>query len=375
LLTMTTFDITAYLSNHHQLCYILIVISSVCITRIVVPSIIYVARIRHLYDDSSYFRKQHTRPIPRLGGVGIFVGFTITLLLFGLTTEAIPINYLLIACILLFMMGLKDDLLGVNPGTKLSIQLITALVLVVFGNIRISSLYGLFGIYDIPYYSSIMLSILTIIFIINAFNLIDGIDGLAAATGILVNGVFSAMFIYIGQYEMATISLAITGAIIGFIGYNITPAKIFMGDTGSLLIGLISVVMAITFVEANELAGDHTQKIFSAPAVAIAILIGPISDALRVFFIRIIKGRSPFKADSNHIHHRLLKLGFTHLQTTVILITGNIWIILVAFLFTTYGNSLLIVIIFLIPLTFNWALSYLIRSRERENYTLRNLFL
>jgi UDP-N-acetylmuramyl pentapeptide phosphotransferase/UDP-N-acetylglucosamine-1-phosphate transferase len=374
---MTEFDLPAYLNDHHLICYILIIISSVCITLFAIPSIIYVAHARHLYDDSSHFRKQHTNTIPRLGGVAIFVGFTITLLLFGLTAKTIPVNYVLAACIILFAMGLKDDLFGVNPGTKVVIQLVTAFILVVPGNIRLSSMYGVFGIYNIPYISSVALSILTIIFIINAFNLIDGIDGLAAATGIISNSVFSAMFIYTEQYEMATISLAITGAIIGFLKFNITPAKIFMGDTGSLLIGLVSAVVAITFIEANKIHSyytPYTPKIYSAPALAMAILIVPIFDALRVFVVRVAKGKSPFRADSNHVHHRMLKLGCTHLQTTGILIIGNIFSIWVAFQFTTYGNVLLIVMVSVMSFTSNWILSYLIRSKERESYTLRNLF-
>lgn len=372
---MTTFDMTAYLNNHHLICYIIIVISSVCITSLSIPSIIYVARIRNLYDDSSYLRKQHSAAISCLGGVGIFAGFTITVLLFGLTAKAVPVGYLMASCILLFFMGLKDDLLGLNPGTKLIIQLATALIVVVPGNIRLSSLYGLLGVYDISYFPSVALSALIIIFIINAFNLIDGIDGLAASIGIIVNGLFSGLFIYIKQYELATVSLAITGAIIGFIRFNITPAKIFMGDTGAFLIGLISGVMAITFIEANKITGNETPAILSAPAIAIAILIIPIVDASRVFVLRIAKGVSPFKADSNHIHHRLLKLGFNHLQTTAVLVVGNLLTILIAFLFTGYSSLLLIAIISVIPLTLNWVLSYLIRSKERKSYRLRNLFI
>jgi UDP-GlcNAc:undecaprenyl-phosphate GlcNAc-1-phosphate transferase len=372
---MTRFNLTAYLNGHHLVCYIFVAISSICITLTVIPSIIYVADARRLYDVYSHSRDERNANIARLGGVGIFVGFAITLLLFGLTAKAIPVNYLLAACIMVFIMGVKDDLLGVNPTTKLFIQLITALILVVPGNIRLSGMHGLFGLYDIPYFFSVVLSVTTIVFLINAFNLIDGIDGLAAATGIIVNGMFSALFIYVEEYELATISLAITGAIVGFVKFNITPAKIFMGDTGALLIGLISAVMAITFIEVNKFTGDNTPKIFSAPAIAIAILICPISDALRVFVLRILKGQSPFKADRNHIHHRILKLGFSHLQTTAILIVGNILVILIAFFFAGYGNTLLIAIGSLILLTFNWLLSYLVRSKERESYTLRNLFL
>lgn len=372
---METFDLPAYLNNHHLICCMLVFISSILITLAIIPSIIYVAKTHNLYDNFSYFRKRHLGAIPRLGGVGIYTGFTVTLLFFGLTDKTTPINYLLAACMILSIMGIKDDLLGVNPRTKLIIQLITSLILVIPGNIRISSFHGVFGLYDISYPASVVLSLLVIIFIINSFNLIDGIDGLSAMTGIIVNSVFSALFIYTGKYELATISLAMTGAIIGFIQFNITPAKIFMGDTGALLIGLISAVMAIKFLEVNKFTENSSPYIFSAPAIALAILIIPVSDALRVFILRILKGKSPFLADRNHIHHRILKLGFTHMQATTLLIGVNLLMILIACLFANYGNGFLLIVISVITLMFNWILSYLIRSKERESYALRNLFL
>ena len=270
-------------------------------------------------------------------------------------------------------MGLKDDLSGVNSRTKFFIQFIVAAILVLPGNIRLSSMYGVFGIYDLPYWPSITLSILTIILIVNAFNLIDGIDGLAGVTGILTNGCFAALFIYMHQYDLAAVSLAMVGAILGFLKFNFTPAKIFMGDTGSMLIGLISVVMAIKFIELNKFTALKSPDVFSAPALAVAILIGPIFDTLRVFILRISAGVSPFTADRKHIHHRMLTLGFTHLQTTLILITLNALCVMMVLLFRSYGNSILLGLILAVCLLFNWGISFFIRSKERENVALRNI--
>jgi UDP-GlcNAc:undecaprenyl-phosphate GlcNAc-1-phosphate transferase len=122
---------------------------SVLITLLSIPSILHVARTRHLYDDVGHFRKQHDHGIPRLGGVAIFVSFTITLLLFSIIDKTIPVSYLLTASIVLFIMGLKDDLSGVNPSTKFLIQFIVATILVILGDIRFTSMYGIFGVYDI----------------------------------------------------------------------------------------------------------------------------------------------------------------------------------------------------------------------------------
>ena len=364
-----------YLHNHTFIYYIFIVAFSIIVTSFAIPSILHVARFRHLYDDLGHFRKSHDHGIPRLGGVAIFVGFTITSLLFCMTDKSLPINYLLTACIILFAMGLKDDLSGVNSSTKFLIQIIVCAILVLLGNIRLSSMYGVFGLYDLSYALSTGLSILIILLVVNAFNLIDGIDGLAATTGIIVNGTFAALFIYIHQYELAAVSLAMVGAIFGFLRFNITPAKIFMGDTGSLLVGLISAVMAIKFMEANKSVSGSSPAMYSVPALTFAILVGPIFDTVRVFVVRLASGVSPFTADRNHIHHRLLRLGFNHLQTTLILGGFNIGAIVMVLLLKNYGNSVLILSIIFVSLVFNWSITFFIRSKERESLTLRNLFV
>jgi UDP-N-acetylmuramyl pentapeptide phosphotransferase/UDP-N-acetylglucosamine-1-phosphate transferase len=361
--------------NYTIVYYLFIVVFSILITSFAIPSILHVARFRHLYDDLGHFRKTHDHGIPRLGGVAIFVGFTITSLLFCMTDKSLPINYLLTGCIMIFAMGLKDDLSGVHSSTKFLIQLIVCAILVVLGNIRLTSMYGVFGIYELTYFPSIGISILIILVIVNTFNLIDGIDGLAATTGVIANLAFGGLFIYIHQYELAAVSLAMAGAIIGFLRFNLTPAKIFMGDTGSLLIGLISAVMALKFMEAGRVANGKLPEIYCVPALTFAILIGPIFDTARVFIIRIASGVSPFTADRNHIHHRMLKLGFNHLQTTLILTSINIASIAMVLLFKNYGNSILIVLIIAVSLVFNWMITFFIRSKERESLALRNLFV
>jgi len=341
----------------------------------VIPSILHVARARHLYDDIGHFRKQHDHGIPRLGGVAIFISFALAVLICSIIDNKFPVGYILTAAIILFAMGIKDDLSGVNPSTKLLVQVIAALILVVWGNVRLTSMYGVLGVYELPFTFSCILSVLVIIMVVNAFNLIDGIDGLAAVTGIITHVSFAALFLYTHQYNLALISAIMVGAIAGFLRFNLNPAKIFMGDTGSLFIGLISVIMAIEFIEGNKFSTYGSPLIYSAPALTVAILIGPIFDTLRIFFIRLLNGVPPFTADRNHIHHRMLKLGYTHIQTTFILATINILSIAITLLFTHLGNYTLILMIFLISMLFNWLVTFLIRSKERERVSLRNLFV
>ena len=363
-----------YLHLYPVLYYLLIVIFSVAITYISIPSILHVARARHLYDDLGHFRKEHDHGIPRLGGVAIFVSFTITSLLFSLTDKSLPINYLLTACIIMFAMGLKDDLSGVNSRTKFFIQFVAAAILVIFGDIRLTSMYGIFGVFALNYWFSVVLTIFTILLIVNSFNLIDGIDGLAAVTGIIVNVSFASLFFIVHQYQLAAVSLAMVGAIVGFLKYNLTPAKIFMGDTGSLLIGLISAVMAVRFIEVNKASAGNLLESYPVPALTIAILLGPVFDTLRVFVLRIAAGVSPFTADRNHIHHRMLRLGFNHLQTTLIFAGINIASIVLVLVLKGYSNTVLISLIGLLSMAVNWLITFCLRSKERETFALRNLF-
>ena len=345
---------------------LLIVISSAIIARLIIPRIIYAAHIHQIYDILGNCRKQHDQGIPRLGGVAIFISFIVSFLLPGLPGEKFNINYLLCGFIIMFALGLIDDLAGVTPRTKIIIQFIVAFILVVPGDIRISNMYGFLEIYELPYLLSTLLTIFLIMLVVNAFNLIDGIDGLAATTGIFVNGALGLLFIYMRQYELAALPLAMVGALTGFLKFNITPAKIFMGDTGSLLIGLTSVISAIKFIEMSKFIHSSPLRVYSAPLLIIALLMGPVFDTIRVMVIRITKGISPFKADRNHNHHRMLKIGFNHLQTTLVFAALNTVSIAIVFFLDGISSSLLLCCVFLNYLFFNGFLTYTIRFKERS---------
>lgn len=345
--------------------YCLIVIISALVSRIAIPSIIFVANTRDLFDDVDHVRKTHTKGISRLGGVSIFCSFIIVSLLFANYDAFLPTNILLTSCIILFAVGLKDDLAGAGPGTKFFMQFLVASILVILGDVRLTSLYGVFNVQDIELIPSVLISIIIIMFMVNAFNLIDGIDGLAGTIGIIVNLTFAIMFLHMQQAELATLAFSMVGALAGFLYYNYTPARIFMGDTGSLLIGLISVILAIKFIELNKFNENIGRPIFiSAPAVAVAVLIIPLFDTFRVFILRILKKKSPFSADRNHIHHRILRLGFTHLQATFSLALTNIVFIYLALFFQDWGNFILIFVFLGLCILINIATIYILRIKE-----------
>lgn len=352
--------------------YIVIFLIAVILVLIAIPSIIHVANHRALFDDIETERKDHKSGISRLGGVAIFCSFMIASLFIPNAGISREFNLLLASCLILFAVGLKDDLWGVNPSTKFGMQFIVASIMVLLADVRITSLYGIFSVYDLPVTISISLTILLIMFVINAFNLIDGIDGLAGVTGLVVNVTLGLIFADMGETLFASLSFIIAGACIGFLRFNITPAQIFMGDTGSLLLGFVSIILSIKFIELNKVSGTNVVFYSSAPSIAVAILIGPIFDAIRVFTLRTIKTGSPFVADRNHVHHRMLHMGFSHLQSTLILMGFHIIMIYVALSLRFLGNFTLIGILFLICLFFNVLLTFMIRSKSRKSYRIVN---
>ena len=334
-------------------------LTSFVLTYMFIPSIIKIATIKHLYDAEDE-RKSHTGVIPTLGGIGIFGGFMIGFCLFAKFYSANEMKYILAALCFTFMLGAKDDIVELVANKKFIGQIFAACIVVILGDIRITSLYGLFGVSYIDYIPSILLTITTIIFIINSFNIIDGIDVLAGAICILMCFTFGLWFYFYGFFDYAILAAAMSGAVIAFLKYNYTPAKIFMGDSGSLSIGLLAAILAIQFIEKNEIVLQSGKsegiQIIASPAMAIAILIIPLYDTLRAFMLRILNKKSPFLADRNHIHHRLIDLGFSHIQSTYILIGVNILFIAQAYLLQSWGNLYLMLFELMVAMVLTFIL-------------------
>lgn len=292
------------------------------ITYFAIPSIIKVAVEKNLVDEPGE-RRSHSSSVPTLGGLGIFAG-----LIFS-TTFWVPfheqpshLQYILCSFIVIFLIGAKDDIIPLSPSKKFVGQIFAAFLLVYFAKIELTSLYGIFGVHEISEFIGIPLTIFTIIVIINAFNLIDGINALSGTIGCIICGTFGYWFYCMNRPDLAIIAGALAGSLIAFLRYNLA-AEIFMGDTGSLLIGLTAAILAISFIQAN-IVYVNERSVESVPAVTIGILIIPLFDTLRVFTLRVLKGKSPFNPDRTHIHHLLLDLGCTHLQATGMLGAVNL---------------------------------------------------
>jgi len=352
--------------------FTLIYLTSLLVVAFAIPPIITVSLRKRLFDDPNESRKIHKRIIPNFGGVAIFTGFLFSCSIF-IPSQVLPeANVLMAGGLVLFMIGLKDDIIGLSPGIKFVAQFASAFIVAMVANIRISDLHGIFGFYDIPYYASITLTVFFIVGIVNAFNLIDGIDGLAGSIGLILSVVFGVLFFKSGDLGWAYLATALAGALLGFLFFNVTPARIFMGDSGSLLLGFIAAVLSIKFMTVslteNVLAGPFV--ITSGAGLVTAILVIPVFDTLRVFTLRIMRGTSPFTADSNHIHHRLLSLGLSHVQATLVLASVNTVFIIAALSLQSIGDAQLISLMMLLMLSLNGVLSLFINRFKRNSLLL-----
>jgi UDP-N-acetylmuramyl pentapeptide phosphotransferase/UDP-N-acetylglucosamine-1-phosphate transferase len=316
-----------------------------------IPVIVRISKEKHLYDEPNERRINKT-VVPNLGGVALFIGVSIATLLSLHQLEFIEFRYIQASLIILFFIGIKDDILIISARKKFIAQIICGLILIIPGGIRFTSLHGILGFQEIGYVFSLLISLLAIVAIINATNLVDGIDGLAASIGIFSSFIFGAKFLVTGNNDYAILCFSIVGSLLAFLWYNVygKKYKIFLGDTGSLILGLL---IAVQVIQYNEFALATTpQEASFSPIFSLAILATPLADMIRVFTIRIYKGKSPFAPDMNHIHHRLLKLGFSHFTSTIIIVLSNGFIITLAFAFRFLNKhalmALLIAVIFLL---------------------------
>lgn len=335
------------------------------ITLIVIPAIITVAKVKKLYDVPDDTRKLHKEPIPSLGGLGIFIGLIFSILLtINFSAEAPEFQYYIAAFLLIFFLGIKDDIIIISPVKKFIGQLIAAAILVYKAKLIITNMEGFLGIYEINTACSYLLTIFSLVVIINAFNLIDGVDGLAGSLGLISCLVFGTFFLINHNLPYAVLAFTFAGTLVAFLVFNFHPAKIFMGDTGSLLIGLVNSILVIKFIE----TGNHYSyyPVTASPAIGFGILLLPLMDTLRVFSIRIMNGHSPFKPDRNHIHHLLLNYGFNHKGVTFTCITATILITSITFIFQNIGTGFLIAIQAVLFFSLIYFLTY-----KRSTYKLR----
>mgnify|MGYP001046671253 FL=1 len=357
----------------------LVAVSAFFIAVFGMPNLIKVAKLKRLVDDPEDPRKIHHRSVPTIGGVMIYFviltnGFFWLSLGETPSRESFQQYSVLLTCMtVVFTMGLKDDLIGMSASKKLIFHLIAGALLVTVGGFRIEGFGGLFGIEEMPETISTIFSLFVYIVIVNAWNLIDGIDGLAGGYSAIAMAAFSAWFLLTGQIPAAILSLTILGATLGFLVFNFAPARIFLGDCGSLVLGVVGYALATNVIQTPGEAIPEVFSQLSRPTLAMAILAYPLVDTLRVFFLRAIRGISPFHPDQNHMHHRLMMKYKSHRKTAIFVYFYSFVFIGLAFsrpfLFPNLGEEGMF--FGLLLLSFLWFLPILRQTRDAHHKNVK----
>ncbi|WP_425659643.1 glycosyltransferase family 4 protein [Tenacibaculum ascidiaceicola] len=339
-------------------------LSSFLVTYLVIPKIIKLVFYKKLLDEPNT-RSSHTKVTPTLGGVAFFI--TITLSFFFLKKwdiDQISLN-LMVALTVLFIIGLKDDLVAISATTKAIAQILAITFLVYDNNLLIESLGGFLGVTQLNYWAYLFFVYFSIFFIINSFNLIDGIDGLASSIGITIFTLFAIIFNLLGQDYYFFLCIVLVGTLLAFLSYNLSEKKkIFMGDTGSMIIGFLIAVLALkilTYQKEIEIIGVLPENL---PIIITSIISIPILDTIRVFIIRTINKKSFFIADRNHIHHIFVDRGFTHKKATLFIVIINMIITSIIYLLSTKLNSFVLLLSFiLLSIIFYLVVFYMLKKK------------
>lgn len=325
--------------------------------------------------DDPNNRSSHSARTPTLGGIAFF--YTLIIALFFISgrdtlNEAI---YIIPGLTILFIVGLKDDLVVLSPGSKLIAQALSVIFILVNDSFTIFSLNGFLNIYEIPYFLYLIIGGFIMLVIINSYNLIDGIDGLASIVGIVILIIYTTIFYLTKEYFFALLSISMNAILMAFYGFNVsTKRKIFMGDTGSLIVGFVISLLTLKFIALRPTS--YTELPFlleNAPLIAIAILIVPLFDTARVFAIRLANKKSPFSPDRNHVHHVLIDFwGLTHKQASFIIGFFNLlFVTLFIVLGSTAKNLGMVIVLVSIVI----ALSYVFFKYNYNFTTLKQKIL
>lgn len=302
------------------------IVTSFLITYVAIPKVIFFAQRFRLADVAGK-RASHEGSVPIFGGIAIFSGIIFSLLFWA---ELANIQFIIASFLIVFFVGVIDDLLSLTPFRKLIGQVISILIVIYLGEIQIDNMHGVLGVYELPDIIATLFTGFVVIVITNGFNLIDGVDGLACGVGIISSFCFGIVALFMSQLDMAMIAFSLMGALLAFLRYNFHPARIFMGDTGSLVVGMILSVLAINIIRYG-LVVETIRLPNKGPLLAIAFLAIPLFDSLRVFIVRSSKGKGPLSPGRDHIHHALLDLGFGHIKTTIILYLVSLLLIWVSY--------------------------------------------
>ena len=342
-------------------------LTSLGISLLAIPSIVKVAGSKGLYGTVRE-KDTESKKVPTLGGLAIFAGVIISLSLYT-DIKALPeLPYFIAGAVVLFFIGLKDDILVTAPIWKLLGQIMVALLVAMPCGLKIQDPGGFMGLELTGEFLEILLTVFVIITVINGLNLIDGIDGLASGIGMLSSILFAIIFYQEGEQEWALVAMILCGGLAGFTWYNVFSRrnKILMGDTGSLLLGFILALLTVRFLNLEQ-GYIWKWQIHNPLTFILAVLIVPLFDTLRIILVRLLRGQSPLHADRKHIHYRLVDMGLTHMQTTGILLGINLIMIFLALVLHRIGEIPAILLLLLLAAMLSLIPGYYLKKKKESS--------
>ncbi|WP_192085418.1 glycosyltransferase family 4 protein [Algoriphagus sp. Y33] len=325
--------------------FLLATITAFTVGFLITPILItFLKRMR--LGDTPGGRKIHKVFIPSMGGVSFVAAVTVALAIWGGQYPLPDIRYLLGAICIMFVVGFRDDLVEMKATHKILGQLIAVILVIGASDIRIKDFHGFLGIGELNLYVSYLFSAFTLLALTNAFNLIDGLDGLAGTIASIVFSFLGAWFLYHDLDSYALISFTFLGGILAFLAFNWHPARIFMGDTGSLTLGFTMGALILAFMERNEaLPAGSAWKFAPSFSAGVALMMFPLYDMGRVFMRRISQGKGPMTPDRSHVHHFLMRMGLRHDKVTLLLASLQFAFIALVFVFKDFSDNIVLPII------------------------------
>lgn len=339
-------------------------VTAFIISFLILPLVIKYSLRKNLVDIPGR-RKIHKKITPSLGGIAIFIGFFLSIIIWIDFQDIASIKFLLASLSIVFFIGVRDDLVPLRALVKLLGQILAAVLIVFFFGLKLTGLYGVLAIHELPEWVCSPLTLLTIIVITNSFNLIDGLDGLAGTISSISLLFFGVWFYLTGDSIFSVLAFSLFGAIISFLIFNWDPSEIFMGDTGSMVIGFMLSIMTIHFINTNHtLPFDSPYAFKASVATAACIIIIPLIDTSRIIILRLSKKKSPFAPDKSHIHHAIMRLGMTHEQSTIILATVHAGYIILAILASNWGENWSLLGLLILSIILSFVLDQLILRKK-----------
>jgi len=348
---------------------LLLILGSFILSYVLIPKIRVIAKVSNFRSKPNH-RSSHVDFVPNIGGVAFYVVLMISFYFIEKFDEFNTLYSLLPGLTIIFIIGLKDDLIGVAPSTKLIAQILSGVFLVFHPSFELLNFKGFLWVFEINYFIGLLIVIFINVLIINALNLIDGIDGLAGVISIIVFSSFTILFLLIERYFLCSICIVLIGSLIAFLRFNVSnEKKIFMGDTGSMLIGFIISILTLRIIALpNEKLVELNFPLQNIPFLIFSFISIPILDLVRVFVIRIFAGKSPFEADRNHFHHLIIDFfKLSHFKTSLFIGFINLVIILIFGIAIMYlGQALLFGLVFFIFISYYFLLNIISSNLDNK---------